>query len=260
MSPLLGLKTHKKTMLKPLSYPWSRSLPLLSSFLGFFDIKLGVTIISLLSLLNKVAGVYGILAIFSGGSWAQLSMYVYSILTIGLVLYGLQATGEENPRKTFFYSNFLLADHLISSIFTVLFGVEWYLNNPHDGRRIANSDAQKDMMNPNAPDLSPELRKQAAQQIWNTEKGFASLILISVWLSKLYFILVVYSFALHLRRGSYTTLPLSRPPSKISTSNRFRSSVNLADPLYESLDTGNDHQVLGYLSKLEGGQVVDVIS
>lgn len=48
-------------------------IPLLGSFLGFFDIKLGVTIIYLLSLLNKVAGVYGILAIFTGASLTQVS-------------------------------------------------------------------------------------------------------------------------------------------------------------------------------------------
>lgn len=47
-------------------------IPLLSSFVGFFDIKLGVTIISLLSLLNKVAGVYGVLAVFTGGSLTQV--------------------------------------------------------------------------------------------------------------------------------------------------------------------------------------------
>ncbi|CAH7689659.1 Inositolphosphorylceramide synthase subunit Kei1-domain-containing protein [Phakopsora pachyrhizi] len=197
---------------------WNRSIPLLSSFLGFFDIKLGVTIISLLSLLNKVAGIYGILAVFTGGSLSQVSMYIYSILTIGLVIYGLQATGEENPRKAMIYAHYLLIDQLISTLYTIIFGIGWYIQNPHDGRRIANSDAQKNMMNPNAPDLTPELRKQAAQTIWKTERNFATSILIFIWTTKLYFILVVYSFAIHLRRNSYTTLPLSKPPSTIQTS------------------------------------------
>ncbi|PLW06878.1 hypothetical protein PCANC_25532 [Puccinia coronata f. sp. avenae] len=151
-------------MKNPLSYQWmtnnNKSIRLLSSFLGFFDIKLGVTIICLISLLNKAVGFYGILAVFHGANLAQ-------------------------------------------------------------------------MMNPDAPRLSPEMRKQAAQAIWQEERGFASAILALVWLTKLYFIFVVYSFALHLRRGTYTTLPLSRPPSTISTSTRLRPvSHALNSPSY----------------------------
>lgn len=42
---------------------------------------------------------------------------------------------------------------------------------------------------------------------------------------QIYFIAIVYSFALHLRRGSYASLPLSKPPSAIATSgNRRRNS------------------------------------
>ncbi|KAI9620756.1 hypothetical protein H4Q26_013426 [Puccinia striiformis f. sp. tritici PST-130] len=129
------------------------------------------------------------------------------------------------------------------------------------------------MMNPNAPTLSPELRKQPAQAIWKEEGGFASAIVGLVWLTKvnkifpqiirpslgikiqsnqylqsmhlfclffacflttylnnLHFIFVVYSFALHLRQGSYTTLPLSRPPSTISTTNRLRAFSRSLNP------------------------------
>ncbi|KAA1068072.1 hypothetical protein PGTUg99_009527 [Puccinia graminis f. sp. tritici] len=137
---------------------------------------------------------------------------------------------KENPRRTFIYANSLLLDHLISTLYLVYFGIEWYFKNPHDGRREAHGDAQKNMMNPDAPRLSPELRKQAAQAIWKEEQGFASGILGLVWLTKLYFIFVVYSFALHLRRGTYTALPLSRPPSTISTSTRLRGVSRSLNP------------------------------
>jgi hypothetical protein len=40
------------------------------------------------------------------------------------------------------------------------------------------------MMNPDAPRLSPEMRKHAAQAIWQEERGFASAILALVWLTK----------------------------------------------------------------------------
>ncbi|KAA1068071.1 hypothetical protein PGTUg99_009493 [Puccinia graminis f. sp. tritici] len=94
-------------MQNPLSYQWmtnnNKSIRLLSSFLGFFDIKLGVTIICLISLLNKVVGFYGILAVFHGANLIQISMYLYNILTIGLVIYGLQATGEVNHASHQYY-------------------------------------------------------------------------------------------------------------------------------------------------------------
>lgn len=40
------------------------------------------------------------------------------------------------------------------------------------------------MMNPDAPELSPELRREAAQAIWKEERGVATMILIAVWLIK----------------------------------------------------------------------------
>lgn len=61
----------------------------LDSFLGV-DLKLGASVISLLGLLNKIAGVYGIIAVFTGGSVAQVSLYVYSIATLVLFLWGLR--------------------------------------------------------------------------------------------------------------------------------------------------------------------------
>jgi hypothetical protein len=42
-------------------------------------------------LFNKVAGVYGLIAIFTGGTLAQLTMYIYSILGLLLFVWGLRA-------------------------------------------------------------------------------------------------------------------------------------------------------------------------
>ncbi len=59
----------------------------LKSFCGFIELKIGVKMVILFAVLNKVAGVYGLIAVFTGGTLAQLSMYVYSV--IGLVAYVL---------------------------------------------------------------------------------------------------------------------------------------------------------------------------
>lgn len=92
--------------------------PLLTNFLGL-DLKLGklfpaqssklkrannlhslegVSIVTLFGVLNKVAGVYGMLAVLTGGTLAQpisqLTMYIYSIATLVVFLWGLKKISE----------------------------------------------------------------------------------------------------------------------------------------------------------------------
>ncbi|PPQ91484.1 hypothetical protein CVT25_013741 [Psilocybe cyanescens] len=195
-----------KLMLRPEWRLWP-----LSSFLGLLDIKTGVTVALLFALLNKVAGVYGLIAVLTGagGSFAQLSLYIYSVIALVALAWGLR----EDPKKTLYFAHLFFADHIFSTSWTVFFAVGWWLWNPHDGQRQANSDAQKKMMdlgNSSAPHLTDEERKEAALAIWNHEKGLAASVIVISWIFKIYFALLIYSYAMHLRKGSYRSLPLSR--------------------------------------------------
>ncbi|KZV92367.1 DUF1753-domain-containing protein, partial [Exidia glandulosa HHB12029] len=192
-----------------LKYRW-RPRPF-RSFLGFMDLKTGVTIALLFALLNKVAGVYGLIAVFTGGSLAQLSLYVYSIGTLVAFAWGLRAVTAEDPKRTLYFAHIFLLDHLLSTTWTVFFGVLWWVYTPHDGKRQANSKAQQDLAklaNVSMP-LTDEEREIAAMQIWNKEKGFAMTLIIVGWLAKIFFALLIYSYAVHLRRGTYRSLPLT---------------------------------------------------
>jgi hypothetical protein len=61
----------------------------------------------------------------------------------------------------------------------------WWVYNPHDGKRIANSEAQEDMMRVGGgPHMTDEERKSAAQLIWNKEKNLAATFITLGWLSK----------------------------------------------------------------------------
>ncbi|KAF7291097.1 hypothetical protein MIND_01252800 [Mycena indigotica] len=64
----------------------------LSTFLGILDLKTGVTIAILFTVLNKVAGVYGLIAMLTGvgGTFAQLSLYLYSVVALVAFGWGLQ--------------------------------------------------------------------------------------------------------------------------------------------------------------------------
>ncbi|GAA5905708.1 hypothetical protein JCM8208_000871 [Rhodotorula glutinis] len=206
-----------------------RAQPLLDSFLGM-DLKLGATLISLFALLNKVAGAYGILAVLLSGGAAlsqplgQLTMYAYSIASLVGFIWGLQKISEENGPKTLLYAHGFAADHLVGTVYTTFFAVVWYLFVPHDGRRVANSDAQKAMMggSQSGVEMDETERTQAAMGVWTSERGFSGAVLLIGWLLKIYFILVLYSFALHLRRGTYSSLPHSShntvPSSKFTSS------------------------------------------
>ncbi|KAI0358024.1 DUF1753-domain-containing protein [Trametes cingulata] len=194
----------------------------LSSFLGFLDIKTGVTIALLFALLNKVAGVYGLVAMLTGagGSAAQLSLYLYSVLGLVALTWGLKATLHEDPKQTLYFAHLFFADHILSTAWLVFFGVLWWFYTPHDGRVQINSDAQKEVMESGAGhNMTDEERAAAAMTIWNAEKGIASTMIVIGWLAKIYFAALLYSYAIHLRKGSYRSLPRSRPYNANASAN-----------------------------------------
>ncbi|KAF8605899.1 DUF1753-domain-containing protein [Ceratobasidium sp. AG-I] len=191
----------------------------LRSFLGFVDIKTGKLLLSTLEsrrrsyalyLINKVAGVYGLVSLFFGGSLAQISMYIYSSIAIVALAWGLKAVTDEDAKRTFYFAHIFVADHLLGTIWTVFFAVLWWIYNPHDGEKVVNSAAQEAMAGAHGnTTMSHAERVAAAQQIWNQEKGLAAAFLIAGWVSKIYFAALIYSYAVHLRQGSYRSLPLT---------------------------------------------------
>ncbi|KIK08958.1 hypothetical protein K443DRAFT_672003 [Laccaria amethystina LaAM-08-1] len=223
-----------KLMLRPEWRLWP-----LSSFLGLLDLKTGVTVALLFALLNKVAGIYGLIAVLTGagGSFAQLSLYIYSVFALVALGWGLRVVKHEDPKQTLHFAHLFFADHIFSTSWTVFFALVWWLWTPHDGRRQANSSAQKAMMElGNATALTPAEREEAAMAIWNHEKGMAAAVIIISWLFKIYFTLLLYSYASHLRKGSYRSLPLSRPAYAAAPHNHG----NLA---YETLAADEDEEV-----------------
>ncbi|KAE8258691.1 hypothetical protein A4X13_0g1511 [Tilletia indica] len=200
----------------------TRILP--TSFLGLLDLKLGASIITLFALFNKVVGVYGIIAVFHGGSLAQISLYVYSLGTIAVLLWGLRGISDEKPPTLLAYANLFTLDHMLSTFWTLLFAVHWF-SQPHDGAKpalaphqaglmdlIENIESQYELpgkVNHHVP-LEGDVRKALAQKVWKDERTFATFVLVTGWLLKIYFALVLYSFALHLRHGTYHTLPSTK--------------------------------------------------
>ncbi|VDB99906.1 unnamed protein product [Peniophora sp. CBMAI 1063] len=193
----------------------------LASFLGLLDLKTGVQIALYFAIINKVAGVYGLIALLTGagGTVAQLSLYIYSVGALVASIWAMRAVNEEDPKRTLYFAHLFFADHILNTVWTVFFAVDWWVYTPHDGRRIANSPAQEALIDGYIGkhiDLAPADRIVAAETLWKEEKNVAMTIIVLGWLSKFYLAALIYSFAHHLRRGTYRSLPLSRsqPPPK----------------------------------------------
>ncbi|KAI9450756.1 Inositolphosphorylceramide synthase subunit Kei1-domain-containing protein, partial [Russula earlei] len=95
--------------------------------------------------LNKVAGIYGLIALLTGagGNAAQLTLYIYSALALVALTWGIRAVNNEDPKHMLYFAHIFFADHVLNTIWTVYFAVHWWLYTPHDGRRNANSPAQQ---------------------------------------------------------------------------------------------------------------------
>ncbi|TIB84485.1 DUF1753-domain-containing protein [Wallemia mellicola] len=188
----------------PLNKPIFRSLCGLDiKLVDALTADLGCTIITAFALFNKVAGVYGVNVIFTGGTFAQLSMYLYSVGTLAVFVWGLKQISEENPSNSLAYANLFAIDHIISTIYSLIFFKHWYIDEPHDGRRADVGDLTKGWGGVAHQDLTELERVAAAEEVWGREKVFAALVLLSGFIAKLYFILIIYSFSLSLIQGTY---------------------------------------------------------
>ena len=93
---------------------------------------------------------------------------------------------QENGHKTLVYAHLFAIDHLISTVYTAFFAVLWYAYIPHDGERVANSEAQKAMMGDGGMGgkLDHDARKAAALALWKSERGFSAAVIVGGWFIK----------------------------------------------------------------------------
>lgn len=107
-----------------------RILTSTQSVLGFITLRSATELIFLTLLFNKVTGLYGILAIFTGYELnaLQLSHYVYSLIVLGLISWLFAAIRQpEQPLKVVGLAFLLILDSLINAIYTSFFGASWFI-------------------------------------------------------------------------------------------------------------------------------------
>ena len=89
----------------------------------------GASLITLSMLVNKLAGLYGILALFTGYHLSpfQLSMYVYSTIALILTAYLAPHIRKHSPLQCLALAWFYILDSIINSVYTALFAATWFL-------------------------------------------------------------------------------------------------------------------------------------
>lgn len=98
----------------------------------------------------------------------------------------------------------------------------WYVYTPHDGRRIANSDAQKAILEAGLASgagsnsqVDEHERARMALQVWNDEKGFSTTVLVLGWLIK---VCLITDLTIPLLKDSaYLTLSLYRRSTSLQS-------------------------------------------
>ena len=95
------------------------------------SLRTGTQLITLAFLINKLTGLYGLLAIATGYSISpvQLSMYIYSLvaLALGANLAPHIRRGAHSPLQNLALAWLYLLDSAVNLFYTIAFGLTWFL-------------------------------------------------------------------------------------------------------------------------------------
>lgn len=184
------------------------------------SLETGASLITLSLLLNKISGLYGLLALLTGYhlSSVQLSMYIYSLIALALAAILFPHIRKQSPLECLALAWLYLLDSLINAAYTAAFGVTWFLvvSQHYDSGNASGPGSET--IAETAGFTSPKY-DAAYVEIQHTQEGnnfvahpprsadslsnavyqpesFQSIVFISVlWAIRVYFVLVMLAFA-----------------------------------------------------------------
>ena len=101
----------------------------IQTFLYLMSLRTGTELSTLSLLLNKVSGIYGLLALLTGLhlSPLQLSMYIYSILALLITIILAPHIRTQSPFHCLALATFYILDSVINAAYTAAFAITWFL-------------------------------------------------------------------------------------------------------------------------------------
>lgn len=127
------------------------------------SLQTGASLITLLLILNKVSGLYGLLAILTGFhlSPLQLSMYIYSILALGLSAVLAPHVAKQSPLECLGLAWFYLLDSVVNALYTARFAITWFLVISQHHNNAPTSGAGSSTIDQTAGFTSPKYNVSA---------------------------------------------------------------------------------------------------
>lgn len=117
-------------------------LPRPKKFFQKMSLRTGAEIITFLQAINKVSGLYGLLALLTGAAidgW-QLSMYLYSTVLLVATIYLYKHIRLQSPFETVLLAHLYALDSVVNALYTAFFGVLWFItlaNGPENSKNSA---------------------------------------------------------------------------------------------------------------------------
>ncbi|KAI9781632.1 MAG: hypothetical protein M1839_005849 [Geoglossum umbratile] len=211
-------------------------IPRPRSFLYFLSLRTGSELIILALLFNKISGFYGFLAILAGlqVSPLQLSMYIYSLFALVLAGYLTPHLRKQSPVHVLGLAWFYVLDSVVNAVYTTAFAFNWFLVISQHKHAASGISKSARTMSDTAGFAHPKYNvskvdvattpgggivhgQEAVAVGHGTGPGFglsilepesmtSILIILALWALRVYFILVIMSYARSvLRQHVYST-------------------------------------------------------
>ena len=142
------------------------------------SLRTGTELSTLILLLNKVSGLYGLLALLTGLhiSGLQLSMYIYSVFALVLVSILSPHIRTQSPFECLALASFFVLDTCINAIYTTAFGITWFMvlsssGQTNGGEPGAAGLAGGKMMDETAGFTSPEFNVSSVEVVAGPDQG-----------------------------------------------------------------------------------------
>lgn len=204
------------------------------------SLETGASLITLSLLLNKISGLYGLLALLTGYhlSPVQLSMYLYSLVALFLTAVLFPHIRKQSPLQCLALAWLYLIDSVINAAYTAAFGVTWFLVISQTYAAGSASAPGKETIEQTAGFTNPKYEDATAaaaaaadgagglRSAFNQPESFQSIFFICLlWIVRSYFVLVMLAFA----RQAIRLYIVSPRHTAIPTHSRNTSIASVAD-------------------------------
>ncbi|KAL2799903.1 Inositolphosphorylceramide synthase subunit Kei1-domain-containing protein [Aspergillus keveii] len=220
-------------------------IPRPETFLYVMSLQTGASLITLSLLLNKISGLYGMLALLTGYhlSPVQLSMYLYSLIALVLTVLLFPHIRKQSPLQCLALAWLYVFDSLINAAYTAAFGVTWFLVIAQHTDNEKASGPGSDTMGQTAGFTGTEYdaatmqagnyhESRSADKLGNAvtqPESFQSILFIcALWSIRIYFVFVMLAFARQALR-LYVAIPRHTQLPTHSRNTSVASMASVAD-------------------------------